>query len=261
VFPCNELPDTSSVNFLPGDFVANVAVTGLGGAAMCVYSSTAADFVIDIAAYAAGGIETLPEPARIVDTRTASGAQPSGGMLEVAITPRSDVPDDATAVVYNLTSDGASGPGYATSYPCDVPRPTVSNLNYRAHHPVSNATITGLAAGGTFCVFNSAPTHLIVDLIGYTRGTTHYVTVTPARALDTREAWDTVCDIAIVQLPVSGEQAYAARHWWAASGVIVLPKADYSGAYRVELFRDGLTSLAGPGLFTFGPSEFLLDYR
>ena len=108
-------------------------------------------------------------------------------VLEVPITARTDVPDDATAAVYNLTSDGATGPGYATSFPCDVAQPLVSNLNFRAGRPAANATITGLAADGTVCVFNSASTHLIVDLIGYTRGTAHYVPVTPvARPRHTR---------------------------------------------------------------------------
>ena len=91
-----------------------------------------------------------------------------------------------------------TAPGYATSYPCGVTPPSVSNLNYFPGRPVANGTITGLAGDGDLCVFNSSPTDLIVDLIGWTRGAAHYVPVNPVRALDTREAWDVECDIALV---------------------------------------------------------------
>jgi hypothetical protein len=43
--------------------------------------------------------------------------------------------------------------------------------------------------------------------------------------------------------------------------VLLLPEADYSGAFRVELFRSGLTPMSGPGLFTFALNDILLDYR
>ena len=61
----------------------------------------------------------------------------------IDIAGRADVPDDATAAVYNLTSVDATAPGYATSYPCDAPvRPEASNLNYGPGQVVANGTIT-----------------------------------------------------------------------------------------------------------------------
>ena len=197
VYPCGTVPATSSVNYLGGDYVANIAVSALDGGSLCVYTSADADIVIDVAAYGTGGIETLATPERIVDTRTGPAPQEAGGVLEVAIASRPDVPDDATAAVYNLTSDRAAAPGYATSYPCGAAPPTVSNLNYFPSRPVASGTITGLDGDGDLCIYNSSATDLIVDLIGWTRGTAAYVPVVPVRALDTRAIWDVACDIAL----------------------------------------------------------------
>ena len=65
----------------------------------------------------------------------------------------------------------------------------------------------------------------------------------------------------VVPVSVIGTPGFSGRHWWAAPGVLLLPEADYSGAFRVELFRSGLTPMSGPDLFTFAPNDFLLDYR
>jgi hypothetical protein len=195
-YPCGDLPGTSSVNHLANQIVANFVTSRISAAGtICLFNLAAADIIVDVVAYATGGITPLATPQRIVDTRLGgSGPQPQAGTLTLDIASRADVPDDASAAVYNLTSVEASGPGFATSYPCDVALPGVSNLNYAAGQAVANGAITKLSSGGDLCIFNLAPTHLIVDLIGYTRGADDYVPITPQRIWDSREGWQARCN-------------------------------------------------------------------
>ncbi len=190
-YPCGAPPSTSSVNYLAGQVVPNLVVARLSPAgSVCISTLSPAHVIVDIAAFATEGIETLAVPERVLDTRETTGLLPAGATTTVGITARADVPDDATGAIYNLTSVGATGPGYATSYPCDDEvRPDASNLNYDLGQVVANQTITRLSTGGQLCIFNLSPTHLVVDLAGYVRGTDHYVPITPARALDTRVGW------------------------------------------------------------------------
>lgn len=193
-YPCGGLPDTSSVNYQPGQIVPNLVTSRVSAdSTICIYNLSAADFIIDLAAYATDGIVPLTTPRRLVDTRDDGNAKPDRTTLRLDIRGRTDVPDDATAAIYNLTSVDATAPGYVTSYPCDVGRPKVSNLNYAPGNVTANGTITKLSADGELCLFRLRPTNLIVDLIGYTRDDTHYVPVTPKRILDTRNRWRQTC--------------------------------------------------------------------
>ena len=51
-------------------------------------------------------------------------------MTELQITGRAGVPNNASAVVLNLTALDATAAGYVTAYPCGSTLPDVSNLNY-----------------------------------------------------------------------------------------------------------------------------------
>ncbi len=74
---------------------------------------------------------------------------------------------DAAAVTLNVTSTGSLAAGFVTVYPCGAPRPNTSNLNFAAGMTVANSVTTGVGAGGAVCIYNSAPTHVIVDVGGY----------------------------------------------------------------------------------------------
>ena len=69
-------------------------------------------------------------------------------------------------MVLNVTVTEAQGAGVITVFPCEAGRPTASNLNYLANTNVPNLVITKIGAGGVVCLFNSAATHLIVDVAG-----------------------------------------------------------------------------------------------
>jgi alpha-tubulin suppressor-like RCC1 family protein len=71
------------------------------------------------------------------------------------------------AVALNVTVTGPTGPGFVTVWPCGQARPLASNLNFTAGQTVPNAVLVKLGAGGAVCLYNSATTHLVVDVGGW----------------------------------------------------------------------------------------------
>jgi hypothetical protein len=74
VFPCaGGRPDTSNINFGRGQTIANFAVVQPdANGEICVYSSEAADILIDVMGSAGAGFEGI-RPSRKVDTRSGVG--------------------------------------------------------------------------------------------------------------------------------------------------------------------------------------------
>ncbi|MFB8236971.1 hypothetical protein ACFC58_10520 [Kitasatospora purpeofusca] len=111
------------------------------------------------------------------------------------------VPDDATAVVVNVTATDTTADGYLTIRP-DVAgqtgTPATSTLNFKAGQTVSNTATVALTPRGTnrsprITVFNSAgQTSVVVDILGYYAPSTperrgqKYDPVRPTRLADTR---------------------------------------------------------------------------
>ena len=73
----------------------------------------------------------------------------------------------ADAVVLNLTVVKPSAGGYATVFPCGTDQPNASNLNFNAGQTIPNAVLTKIGDNGEVCIFNSQPTHLVVDANGF----------------------------------------------------------------------------------------------
>jgi hypothetical protein len=154
-------------------------------------------------AAAGTGYVSLPNPARILDTRSdgvtvdgqfaAGGIQALGSTLQLQVASRAGVPVDAASVVLNVTVTESQGTGFITVYPCEAGRPTASNLNYVPNKNIPNMVIAKIGSGGLVCLFNSAATHLIVDVAGYFPGVDAFVPLpAPARLLDTRPGNTTV---------------------------------------------------------------------
>jgi len=102
---------------------------------------------------------------------------------------RSVIPSDVSAVALNITAVTPSAAGYATVWPCDVPRPDASNLNFTAGGVVANGVIAPVGASGRVCFFSNAATHFLVDISGWFAGggsTPAFSGVTPLRVVDTR---------------------------------------------------------------------------
>lgn len=119
-----------------------------------------------------GSVLTAITPQRLLDTRSASpvGAlDGTGAPLRLQISGDA-VPAGASAVVMNVTAVQArtsSVGGFVTVYPCDVPRPNTSNLNFVDGQTVPNQVTVGLAADGTVCFYVYGRAHLLADVTGY----------------------------------------------------------------------------------------------
>ena len=92
----------------------------------------------------------------------------------------------AIAVALNVVATSPAGNGYLTVYPCEIPRPPMASLNFRAGESIGNGALTAVGSGGQICVYTSAATQLVADLSGYFPATSTYVPLTPKRVLDTR---------------------------------------------------------------------------
>jgi hypothetical protein len=206
VYPCGEpQPTASNLNFAANAVVANAVVAKVGvTGAVCLFVSNDTHLIVDVNAYfpATSSLHSI-NPARVLETRagltTIDGLQQGGGarsrgtVTEVQITGRAAVPEDATAVVLNVTVTEAQGPGFVTVYPCGTAAiPTASNLNYRSGSTMANLVIAKIGADGKVCIFTSEGAHLVADINGYFPATTSYRALDPARLLDTRSGASTI---------------------------------------------------------------------
>ena len=221
VYPCGEArPATSTVNYEPGQNVANMAQVQVGaGGQICIYTMSKVDVVVDILGWygdgATSGYKPLP-PTRRLDTRYGIGIGGQrqqvapGAVTSFAAAGSPSVPADATGVMLNLTATESAADGYLTSYGCGGVPPS-SNLNYRAGRDVANQAVAAIGADGRVCVTSFAATQVVADLLGWfgPTGPGEYVPVTPSRILDTRQPNPVfsgkVPAGGVVRLPVLGQ--------------------------------------------------------
>jgi hypothetical protein len=215
VYPADgSVPNTVTVTYRLGETVANlteVNVSGGNGAnsgSVKIFNSAGTVHVaVDVVGYFSDGRQGSPEgdhffeagPKRVVDTRngvgTADAPMTAGetGIRTFDLHADSAVPDDATAVVVNVTATSAPKSGYVSLYPADATRPGVSNINVRAGQTVANLAVVKLGGGtsstlGKIKAFSSGGTHLILDLVGYysaVEGGAKFKGVSPARLATT----------------------------------------------------------------------------
>ena len=194
-------PTVSAVNTDgPGQTVANTVTVQLGVAgSVDVYTSTAASLVVDVmGAYvptvrAAAGRFVPLNPVRLTDTREWRMPLTTGERLTVPVV-GAGVPDDATAVVVNVTVDRSVGPGFWSVFPAGAPVPLASVLNTDGPGQTRAAlTIVPLAGRARIDLFSQTGGHAIVDLVGWFTGPSApvateglFVPVAPHRLIDTR---------------------------------------------------------------------------
>ena len=135
---------------------------------------------------------TAVTPVRLVDTRISGATLGNGGSLNLTVGGVDGVPNNATAVVMNVTAVNESTAGAFIVYPTGAARPLASNLNWVAHQTVPNLVTVGLGSGGQVTIYNLAGTaDAVVDLEGYyapASGTSagEFVPLLPSRITDTR---------------------------------------------------------------------------
>ena len=196
-------PDASTLNFVTGKTVPNMAIVKVGanGAVDLFNFAGTTDVLFDVAGYFvegsdANGAGYVPtDPTRILDTRRAVGGpdRPVGhrGSRKVQVAGVGPVPARGVeAVVLNVTATGSTASSsYLTVYPTGQARPTASNLNFERGRDFPNLVVSKLGSDGTVTVYNhSGRTDVLFDVAGYYRAgaPNDFVAVTPTRVLDTR---------------------------------------------------------------------------
>jgi hypothetical protein len=160
IAPCGTgEPPVSSVNFLPGQVAANMAVVALGTAPTCLYASAPTDVLVDlVGTFGPGGYKlAATQPVRLLDTRLGVGGSVSplaaGGTRSFALA--------APGALVNITADLAGSPGFLVAAPCG-PLPDVSALNYVPGRAVANLALVRTDTGQE-CLYASQTTEVIVD--------------------------------------------------------------------------------------------------
>lgn len=129
------------------------------------------------------------EPVRLFDSR-ATGQLSGGQTVDIDVgSVAGGLP--MAGVVLNVTSVEADAPGFITVWPCGSARPTTSNLNFERGGAVANMAVVGVGndnGSQSVCLFTSAPSHLVVDAIGWAPVGRGFQTAVPRRMLDTRNA-------------------------------------------------------------------------
>ena len=182
VYPCDE-PTTSTVNFGPGQVVANgiFVATNIHGR-VCIATVGDPDVVIDVVGVdptlaRSGDVTWLDtiSPVRLFDSRpgestvdgdqVGSGITTAAGVTRIDIVGRGQVPASARAVVVNVTAVSAQGPGHTTVFGCDDDQPLASTSNVALGGTVANTAIANVSDDGQICVFTHMRSHLVVDVL------------------------------------------------------------------------------------------------
>ena len=190
-------------------------------------------------------------PVRILDTRTTltpsgvAGRVPEFGTLDLQIRGANGIPIDATAVVMNVTAVAPTGAGYITAYPSGVSRPLAANLNFAPGDVVPNLVTVGIGSNGRVTLYHQGGTiDIVADVVGYYSPVSgdYFTSVTPVRALDTRDgtgaAATRVAEGGVVSLQVAGSNGVPAN----ATGVVINVTAvtpDVAG--YVTVYPNGVT--------------------
>ena len=109
--------------------------------------------------------------------------RPSASVTQVQITGTPGVPDDAVAASLTITAVQPRQGGFVTAYACGTERPTVANLNHRAAENVASLAVVPIGPDGTVCLYQSAASHLVVDLNGVFT-CSNFVPPTPSRPIE-----------------------------------------------------------------------------
>jgi hypothetical protein len=145
-------------------------------------------------------------PMRIADTRPTgvtfdgaaakTGLVKAGATLVVPVRNRASVSGNVTTTLLHVIAVGAAKAGSVTVWPCDQPKPAMSNLSMLAGPARANLAIGRLATTGAhvgaICLSPKVNTHLIVDVEGYYRPTSSFNGVVPKRLFDSRPSGSTV---------------------------------------------------------------------
>ena len=201
IYPCGEdRPLASNTNYSAGGVVSNPVFAQIGeDGKVCIYSSAGAELYADLNASVPDGGSPMPLlPARLLDTRDGDdftttdnlfegeGPIQAGTEVELQVTGRGGVPDDASAVALNVGAVRPDERGFLTIYPCGEDRPLTSSVNYAPGITVSNAANALIGEDGKVCIYSSKTVNVIADVNATIPDNEAPTPLAPARLLETR---------------------------------------------------------------------------
>ena len=192
-------PDSSNLNFSSQDTVANLAVVNLGqmsqGLGFCTWANQELHQIVDIQGVFTPGASgmwgfNLEPQRRLVDTRKcvtdcAEVFRP-GAMIKLK------APAGASAVLVNLTLTDAANSSFVIADRCSTLTPsteTPSNANVAVGRVAANLAVVPVDVDGTFCVYTSSATRVIVDIQGTFSPSAdlRFIPVSSVRRFDSRK--------------------------------------------------------------------------
>ncbi|MDA2966685.1 MAG: M15 family metallopeptidase [Actinomycetota bacterium] len=192
-------PESSNLNFSSNDTVANLAVVTLGnlsqGAGFCTWSNQGLHQIVDIQGVFTPGSSgmwgfNLEPQRRLVDTRKcvtdcAEVFRP-GAMIKLK------APAGASAVLVNLTLTDAANSSFVIADRCSTLMPsteTPSNANVAVGRVAANLAVVPVDVDGSFCVYTSSATRVIVDIQGTFSPSAdlRFIPVSSVRRFDSRK--------------------------------------------------------------------------
>ena len=133
------------------------------------------------------------QPTRFLDTRLTSDRVEGGRSVSFRVAGVSGVPEDAAAVVVNLTVTEPNSFGFITAHASGKARPDASNVNYTAGQTVANLAVVPVGEDGRVTLSNtsSGSVQIIADVSAYFRAGAPwspgaFKSLDPVRFLDTR---------------------------------------------------------------------------
>ena len=202
-------PNSSNLNFLAGDIVPNLVLARVGAGGKIRFNNFAGltHTVADIVGWFDSGSDNGDgfvgiTPTRILDTRDGTGR--IGGRfnhgdtrsLTVAPSAGGAVPNDATAVVLNVTAANPTNEGYVTVWPHGLARPLASSLNTQPGQTRPNLVVAKVGDNGAIDLYTYCDqlgsVDLVADVVGYFHpGAGKVFGVDPQRLFDSRTGQNT----------------------------------------------------------------------
>ena len=266
VYPAGgALPVISNLNWTLGQTVANLVVVpvGSGGQVDLYNHAGSTEVVVDLEGFFAPemagstlGTYLALAPARIADTRVASGYPDAGmimapgGTLDVQVTGAGGVPTTGVAaVLLNVTVTNTTAAGYLAVFPAGLGRPVASNMNWSTGETVANRVLVPVGSGGQISLYNQlGNTDVVVDVNGYfssgslTGGNpTLFTAVSPLRVLDTRQTGSALGAAATVTAQMAGLDGIAADATAVVANVTV---TDTTASSYLTIYPGGVLPVA-----------------
>lgn len=170
-------PSTSSLDFTPGETVANLVVVpvpaGITKIAIANHVGST-DAIVDLFGYYTTGtgatFTPLSPPTRLLDTRTTGTPLSPQVPQPLQIAGVAGVPNSSTvtAAVLHVTVINPTQNSFLTVYADGTSQPGTSNLNYVPGQLISNLIIAPVGSDGKIDLINHVgTTDVVVDISGY----------------------------------------------------------------------------------------------